>query len=98
MLLWHVAQLADAVGLPGSGRSGRLDRPLVRGDQGHVRPYRRALSVRAGGAGQDVGLHGRVNGVDYSPSTATGNKPAKPRTRIPENSVASSKVPGNSAA
>ena len=25
-------------------------------------------------------------------------KPAKPRTRIPENSVASSKVPGNSAA
>ena len=93
-----MAQLADAVGLPGGGRRGRLDRPLVRGDPRHVQPYRRALGVGAGGAGQDGGLHGRVDGVDYSLSTATGNKPAKPRTRIPENSVASSKVPGNLAA
>ncbi len=46
MLLWQVAQLADAVGLPGGGRRGRLDRPLVRGDQRHVQPYRRALGVR----------------------------------------------------
>ena len=69
-----MAQLADAVGLPGGGRRGRLDRPLVRGDQRHVQPYRRALGVRAGGAGQDGGLHGRVDGVDYSLSTATGTK------------------------
>ena len=55
-MLWQVAQLVDAVGLPGAGRRGWLDRSLVRGDQRHVRPYRRDLVYAQEALGKTAGF------------------------------------------